>query len=272
VGRKSLECARERASERSAHPGPVRFVPQARRRGDPGFRARVSQLTGGTCHLDLEAVLAEDSHAVAFFLGQGQRGERVPDDPVPTDFDRQDVSDALETAGYEPKRHALPVGGRHPLPDGSSAPAPRLSCAPRIASRGRAPRGTMAEVGRRVAASPRVPCEDARDMPTVRFGDTSVECPLGANLRMVLLRARLPLYTRVARAIHCRGHGTCGTCAVRIEGPVSDPTAAELRRLRLPPHSPGAGLRLACQCSVLGDITVTKLRGLWGQRVETPGA
>jgi ferredoxin len=85
---------------------------------------------------------------------------------------------------------------------------------------------------------------------------------------MVLLRARLPLYTRVAHALHCRGHGTCGTCAVRIDGPVSEPTAAELRRLRLPPHSPDAGLRLACQCSVLGDVAVIKYDGLFGQHTE----
>lgn len=105
-------------------------------------------------------------------------------------------------------------------------------------------------------------------MPTVRFADRSVECPQGANLRMVLLRARLPLYTRVAHALHCRGRGTCGTCAVRIEGSVSEPTKAEQRRLRLPPHDPEAGLRLACQVSVLGDLTVTKHKGLWGQRPD----
>jgi ferredoxin len=87
---------------------------------------------------------------------------------------------------------------------------------------------------------------------------------------MVLLRARLPLYTRVARAIHCRGSGACGTCAVRVEGPVSEPTPAELRRMRLPPHRPEKGLRLACQCTVLGDVTVTKYQGLWGQHVEPP--
>lgn len=107
-------------------------------------------------------------------------------------------------------------------------------------------------------------------MPTVRFAGHEVECPEGANLRVVLLRAQLPLYTRVARAIHCRGHGTCGTCAVRIEGKVSGPTPAEQRRLSLPPHHEDAGLRLACQCSVLGDITVTKYRGLFGQRDEPP--
>lgn len=103
-------------------------------------------------------------------------------------------------------------------------------------------------------------------MPKVHFAGRSVECPQGANLRMVLLRARLPLYTKVAEALHCRGRGVCGTCAVRIEGPVSAPSEAELRRLRLPPHRADAGLRLACQCSVLGDVTVTKQGGLWGQR------
>ena len=105
-------------------------------------------------------------------------------------------------------------------------------------------------------------------MPIVRFAGQSVECPHGANLRMVLIRARLPLYTRVAQALHCRGHGTCGTCAVHIEGPVSEPTAAELRRLRLPPHKLEGGLRLACQCSVQGDLVVTKHKGLFGQKDE----
>jgi ferredoxin len=117
---------------------------------------------------------------------------------------------------------------------------------------------------------PGCPLVEARRMPTVRFAGHQMECPEGANLRVVLLRSQLPLYTRVARAIHCRGHGTCGTCAVRIEGKVSEPTDAERRRLSLPPHHEDAGLRLACQCSVLGDITVTKYKGLFGQREEPP--
>jgi ferredoxin len=89
---------------------------------------------------------------------------------------------------------------------------------------------------------------------------------------MVLLRARLPLYTRVAEAIHCRGRGVCGTCAVQVEGLVSDPTPEEIRRFRLPPHHSDSGLRLACQCNVLGDVKVTKHPGLWGQRTKQPGA
>jgi ferredoxin len=105
-------------------------------------------------------------------------------------------------------------------------------------------------------------------VPTIRFAGQTVECPHGANLRVALLRARLPLYTRVAEALHCRGRGVCGTCAVRVEGPVSEPTPAEIRRLRMPPHDPDAGLRLACQCKVLGDVRVTKFAGIWGQRVD----
>ena len=88
---------------------------------------------------------------------------------------------------------------------------------------------------------------------------------------MVLLRARLPLYNSVARALNCRGFGACGTCAVRIEGKVSEPTAVERLRLDLPPHDREAGLRLACQCQVLGDLDVTKYAGVWGHHEEPAG-
>lgn len=105
-------------------------------------------------------------------------------------------------------------------------------------------------------------------MPRVEFAGQSVECLPGSNLRMVLLRARLPLYNDAAQALNCRGRGICGTCTVRVEGPVSEPSAAERVRLRLPPHDLAAGLRLACQCSVQGDLVVTKLAGLFGNREE----
>ena len=107
-------------------------------------------------------------------------------------------------------------------------------------------------------------------MPKVEFAGRTVECLAGANLRLVLLRARLPLYNDVARALNCRGRGICGTCTLRVEGAVSEPTAAERLRLSLPPHDLAAGLRLACQCSVLGDVRVAKLPGLFGNRKEPP--
>ena len=102
-------------------------------------------------------------------------------------------------------------------------------------------------------------------MPTIQFAGASVPCLEGANLRSVLLRARLPLYNGAARAFHCRGLGTCGTCAVRIEGEISLPTSMEKLRLRVPPHDLESGLRLACQVSVLGDLQVTKFEGFFGQ-------
>lgn len=105
-------------------------------------------------------------------------------------------------------------------------------------------------------------------MPTVHFAGEQVECLDGANLRTVLVRARLPLYNGAARALHCRGMGTCGTCAVRIEGAVSAPTAVEKLRIQLPPHDKERGLRLACQVKVEGELHVTKYEGVWGQGDE----
>jgi len=105
-------------------------------------------------------------------------------------------------------------------------------------------------------------------VPTVRFAGRAVACAEGANLRRVLMDAGLPLYHRVARAIHCRGMGTCGTCAVRIEGPVSGTTPVERWRLGFPPHERERGLRLACQVRVLGDLEIEKYEGLWGQGDE----
>ena len=105
-------------------------------------------------------------------------------------------------------------------------------------------------------------------MPTIEFAGQTIECMQGANLRLVLIRARLPLYNSAARAMNCRGSGTCGTCAVRIEGEVSEPTGRERLRLKFPPHDPESGLRLACQCSVIGDLKVTKHEGMFGQGKE----
>lgn len=59
---------------------------------------------------------------------------------------------------------------------------------------------------------------------------------------------------------------------VAFAGLVSEPTAAELRRLRFPPHHADSGLRLTCQCSVLGDIKVTKYTGLFGTGEEESDA
>lgn len=105
-------------------------------------------------------------------------------------------------------------------------------------------------------------------MPTIEFGDQIIECSHGANLRRVLLDANLPLYNGIAKNIHCRGMGTCGTCALVVDGELSPATKVEKWRLSFPPHQSGSGLRLACQCKVLGNLKLEKRNGLWGQRLH----
>ncbi|WP_072620004.1 2Fe-2S iron-sulfur cluster-binding protein [Spirulina major] len=102
-------------------------------------------------------------------------------------------------------------------------------------------------------------------MPTVTAQGKSIPCETGANLRQVLQTAQIDLYNGNARVINCRGLGSCGTCAVKIIGPVSEPKWKERSRLSLPPHKADSGLRLACQVNVLGDITVQKCDRFWGQ-------
>lgn len=102
-------------------------------------------------------------------------------------------------------------------------------------------------------------------MPTITAQGKTMPCETGANLRQVLLAHGVDLYNGRAAVINCRGIGTCGTCAVQIEGAVSAANWKDRARRSLPPHSPERDLRLACQTQVLGDITVTKYDGFWGQ-------
>ncbi|MGC9505288.1 2Fe-2S iron-sulfur cluster-binding protein [Baaleninema sp.] len=110
-------------------------------------------------------------------------------------------------------------------------------------------------------------------MPNVTACGKTFECDRGANLRRVLLEQGIDLYNGKASVINCRGIGTCGTCAVRVEGEVSESNWRDRTRRSLPPHDASRDLRLSCQTQVLGDVRVTKFDGFWGQgdrRVWTP--
>jgi ferredoxin len=102
-------------------------------------------------------------------------------------------------------------------------------------------------------------------MPTITAQGKTIQCESGANLRKVLLDNGIDLYNGQAREINCHGVGTCGTCAVAVEGEVSEVNWRDRTRRSLPPHDAHRDLRLACQTRVLGDVKVTKYDGFWGQ-------
>lgn len=93
----------------------------------------------------------------------------------------------------------------------------------------------------------------------------SITCHQGENLRRVLLKHNIDLYNGQAKIINCRGIGTCGTCALEIEGFVSEANWKDKARRSFPPHSPEKNRRLACQVQVQGDLKLTKYDGFWGQ-------
>jgi ferredoxin len=112
---------------------------------------------------------------------------------------------------------------------------------------------------------------DHQHMPVVEFGGTEVKCKESDTLRDVLLRASgLSPYNSTAKYANCNGNGLCGTCAVEVHGEVTEKSAQEKRRLKLPPHrnNDDPTFRLSCQCRVLGDLEVHKHDGMWGQHVE----
>jgi ferredoxin len=102
-------------------------------------------------------------------------------------------------------------------------------------------------------------------MDRVTAQGKTFECERGSNLRKVLLEHEVELYNGKAKFINCMGLGSCGTCAVAVEGDVTEPTWKDKTRRSLPPHSPTANRRLACQTQILGDVRITKYDGFWGQ-------
>ena len=90
----------------------------------------------------------------------------------------------------------------------------------------------------------------------------------GELLRTALLRRGFSPHNNNSQLINCRGLGTCGTCAVEVRGAVEPAVASASERLRLsfPPHELRPNLRLACQCTVHGDVVVKKFEGFWGAR------
>ncbi len=91
-------------------------------------------------------------------------------------------------------------------------------------------------------------------MPKVYFAnqERTLDVPYDANLRRAALDNGIDVYGFPFNISNCRGNGLCGTCKVRVEpeANLNDRTNAEIRTLKAAP------LRLSCQATVQGDITV----------------
>jgi 2Fe-2S ferredoxin len=100
-------------------------------------------------------------------------------------------------------------------------------------------------------------------MPKVTFvkEKLELEVPHGANLRDEAMKAGIELYTGINRYVNCFGHGSCGTCRVAVKKGAENLSAKGAmekltlwRMLSVIGHEQEA--RLACQCAVLGDVTI----------------
>lgn len=125
-----------------------------------------------------------------------------------------------------------------------------------MATTARSARVLSLAAGRSPAEGAAAPAEEAAPGPhTVFFKGTVLVAEHGETLRSALLRTgKVTPHNGKAQLINCRGLGTCGTCAVALEGEVSPASwnAQERLRLNFPPHRPpnNERLRLACQVHI----------------------
>ncbi len=104
-------------------------------------------------------------------------------------------------------------------------------------------------------------------MPKVTFvtEKVEIEVPMGSNLRDEARKAAVELHPWIFKypGLNCMGHGMCATCRVLVkEGKdnVSKPGLIEKASLGVLHVFESLGMedemRLACQCTVTGDIKV----------------
>jgi ferredoxin len=100
-------------------------------------------------------------------------------------------------------------------------------------------------------------------MPKINFvkEKREIEVPAGANLREEARKAGIIMNPGMSRYVNCFGHGQCGTCKVLVkQGGESLSPKGMLEKMRLSIMLTAIGkeseIRLSCQCSVNGDVTV----------------
>jgi ferredoxin len=89
-----------------------------------------------------------------------------------------------------------------------------------------------------------------------RKENITVHAADGANLRQACMEHGVDPYPLLGGLLSCHGKGFCGTCAVVVDKPeaLAPPSKREARYLKKRSTLPG--LRLSCQATVTGDVTV----------------
>ena len=105
--------------------------------------------------------------------------------------------------------------------------------------------------------------QGSASMPVVTFHNEhrSIDAEAGSNLRDVMLRAGVSPYRGLDMLLNCRGHNICGMCAVElVDGAGGSPRTQEdettLRGNFAVARVVDRNLRLSCQTTVTGDMTV----------------
>jgi len=101
-------------------------------------------------------------------------------------------------------------------------------------------------------------------MPVITLSNEgkTIEVPVGANLRRAMLNNGISPYIGIAKLINCRGFELCGTCRVEVvDGKGASPKREDEEETLISSTPFYARLiekniRLSCQTSVVGDMTV----------------
>jgi len=88
-----------------------------------------------------------------------------------------------------------------------------------------------------------------------------IEVAEGANLRDALRANGVEVYSGVSKYLNCFGHGSCGTCRLLVKNGMENLSAkGRMERFTLFRMLSAIGhedeMRLSCQCSVKGDVSV----------------
>jgi len=100
-------------------------------------------------------------------------------------------------------------------------------------------------------------------MPVVTFHNEhrSFDTEAGSNLRLLMKKVGVSPYSGLDALLNCRGNNFCGTCAVEVvDGKGASPRTREeegtLAGNLAVARVVEKNIRLACQTSVTGDMTV----------------